>query len=946
VRTARITVLALLLGMLVPAQARADEIAGPGSDGTFTIEGHGWGHGRGLSQYGAQGAAQLGKTADEITAFYYPHTAKTVLANSTIRVLLQADEGLDLQVYPATGLKVTDVASGASTTLPAGPTRWRSTHDSTGFRIASLTGSTWTTFTMAGHTTFQGPIRFSGPSLIKVAMPDGSSRDYRTSVQAAYRTSTTVYSVAVMSMEDYLFGVVPRESSASWPAASLEAQAIAARSYAAYKRAHAPANQVFDICDSTQCQVFGGTNSYSAAGTRTALEATSTNDAVKATSGVVRTYNGEPIFAEFSASNGGLSVAGSQPYLVEQDDPYDGVTGSAVHSWTATVSAAQIQARYPSVGTLDRLRVTQRQRAGTSWEQQGRVMTVVLEGHSSAGAATSVTTTGAGIYQANAWPGSSTGLRSSFWHVKGQLDATLVAKSGAPSLIQSPGQSTGQLAVQLKNTGSQSWPVDGIHLTSATAPGTQDPLVGNSTRPGVFTKNVTDPSNTVSVQVGDTAEFRFNLTADGVRPGTYARSYRLRYSTGGLFGPAVSWTVPVAAPVFKAQAGTPVGTTTPTGDAPPDVFADGRTVVVPRGGSTTVRIPSTNLGNVTWPVGGYVRLATSGPRNRSSASAGGGWISTSRAAHLAADAPVGPGQTGTYVVVLHGNDKPAGTTHESLEPVWDGEHWLDGAVTTLNVVRTDTASRAAERLYVSPRQTLLNGPMGTVTVRVRLRNIGSSPWTVGSEGLTTTTASPFHTSAWSSTSRPPALSSNLSRPGQTQVYPGEFGEWLVPLSAFKVPAGSYSVGFRPVGPSGAYGPTSSVTLTVRKAVFAGQVVALHPQVTMTSTGTARTWYDIKNTGNVTWTINRSSFVRSAAFTRNGSPSVDPSWLSALRPGTILSNLSRPHGTFIAPGETARFFFLLDGNGRTARTASEPFGMVWEGWTTATLRVTLSYRVTG
>lgn len=946
-RTARVAVLAVLLAVLVPGlpgRAGADEVAAPAPDGSFNIEGHGWGHGRGMSQYGAQGGAELGKTADEITSFYYPHTTRTALSNTPIRVLLQSDEGTDLQVYPATGLKVTDLASGATATLPSGPTRWRSTHDSTGFRIASLTGSTWTTFTLAGHSTFTGPIRFSGPALVRVALPGGTSRDYRTSVQAAYRTSTTVYSVAVMSMEDYLLGVVPRESSSSWPAAALQAQAIAARSYAAYKRAHAPSNQVFDICDSTQCQVFGGTNSYASSGTRTAQEASTTNDAVKATSGVVRTYGGQPVFAEFSASNGGWSVDGGLPYLVAQQDDWDGVTGSAVHSWTATITAAQIQARFPAVGTLQRLRVTARDGNG-DWG--GRVQTVVLEGTDSSGAATSVTTTGAGIYNANSWPGSSTGLRSSWWHVKGSLDARLVARSAAPSLVQSPGTSTGQLAVQLQNSGTQPWPTSGIHLTSATTPGSQDQLVGGSTRPGVFTKNVTNPSNTTTVDVGDTAEFRFDLTADAVAPGTYARSYRLRVNTGGVFGPVVSWSVPVAAPVFKAQAGTPTAADTPSGSAPPSVFADGHTVVVPRTGSTTVHLPSTNLGNVAWPVGGNVRLATSGDRNRSSPSYGSDWVSTTRPARLSGPGPVGPGQSGSYDLVLHGNGKPAGTTVEAFEPVWDGVHWLDGAVTTLTVVRTDpAASRLAELLYASPKVTLLNGPMGAATVRVRLRNLGGSPWTVGSEGLTTTSASPFRTSAWSSSARPPALSSNLSRPGQTQVFPGELGEWLVPLSAFKVAPGSYAVGFRPFGPSGAYGPTSTVPVTVVKAVFSGQAVAVHPAVAMASNGTARTWYDVKNTGNVTWSISRSSAVRSASFTSGGSPSADGSWLSALRPGTILSNLTRPGGTYIAPGETARFTFLLAGNGRSARTASEPFGMVWEGWATATLRVTLGYRISG
>jgi len=951
VRTTRVVLLAFLLALLSPASpALADEIAVPGNGGAFTIEGHGWGHGRGMSQYGAQGAAQQGLTADQITSFYYPGTAKTTLPNSSIRVLIQEDEGIDTQVYAATGLKMTDLTSGATAVLRSGPTRWRAVHDSTGFRIQSLTGAAWSNETVAGHVTFQGPVRFSGPPLVRLALPDGTSRDYRVSVQASYRSATTLYTVAVMGMEDYLRGVVPRESSASWPAASLQAQAIAARSYAAYKRAHVPASQVFDICDTTQCQVFGGTNVYSSGGTKTAQEASTTDDAVAASAGVVRTYNGDPIFAEFSASNGGITVAGNEPYLVEQDDPYDGVTGSSVHSWTATVTAAQIQARFPAVGTLDRLRVTSRQRPASStyntWEKQGRVMTVVLEGHDASGNPTSVSTTGAGIYNANSWPGSSTGLRSSFWHVKGAYDARVVATSGAPSLVQSPGQSTGQLAVTMKNTGTQAWNDSVIHLTSATSPGTQDPLVGNSTRPGVFTKNVTDPSNTSTVEVGDTAEFRFDLTADSVSPGSYARSYRLRNGTGGLFGPIVSWRVPVAAPVFSATAGTPVATAPASGDAPPAVFADGRTVVVPKDGTTTVRIPVTNLGNMTWPLGGNVRLGTSNGRSRSSASAGSDWINPARAVALSGSAPVGPNASGQFDLVLHGNGLAPGTTVESFEPVYDGYQWIPGALTTFNVVRTDSASRAAERFYVSPPWSPLNAPTGTGTVRVRLRNIGSSPWTVGQEGLTTTTSSPFATSAWSSKTTPPALSSNLTRPGQTSVYPGELGEWLVPVSAFKVKAGSYSIGFRPVGPDGAYGPTSTLAVNVKDGVFSGSAVSVHPRVSMTSTGTARFWYDVKNTGNVAWPLGAGAPVRSVAWTPGGSPSADRSWLSRARPGTILSNLTRPGATSVAPGETARFYFLLAGNGRSPRTTSEPFGLVWEGWASAALRISVPYTVTG
>jgi hypothetical protein len=349
---------------------------------------------------------------------------------------------------------------------------------------------------------------------------------------------------------------------------------------------------------------------------------------------------------------------------------------------------------------------------------------------------------------------------------------------------------------------------------------------------------------------------------------------------------------------------------------------------------------------MTWPLGGNVRLGTSSGRSRSSASAGSDWINPARAVALSGSAPVGPNGSGWFDLSLHGNGRSPGTTVESFEPVYDGYQWIPGALTTLTVVRTDSASRNAERFYVSPAWSPLNAPTGTGTIRVRLRNVGSSPWTVGQEGLTTTTDSPFATPAWSSRSRPPALSSNLTRPGQTAVYPGELGEWLVPVSAFKVKAGSYSLGFRPVGPDGAYGPTSTVAVNVKDGVFAGSAVSVHPRVSMTSTGTARFWFDVKNTGNVAWPIGTGAAVRSVAWTPGGSPSADPSWLSRARPGTILSNLTTPGATSVAPGQVARFYFLLNGNGRSARTTSEPFGIVWEGWASASLRVTVPYTVTG
>ncbi len=427
-RPTAVTMTALLggLSLLLLSPARADsttnEVYTPAADGTFAIEGHGWGHGHGMSQYGAQGAATKGLTADAITAFYYPGTSRALLAAAPIRVQLAADEGKDTQVYAATGLRVT--AGTGSSSLPSGPTRWRVVVDAAGLHLESLTGSTWSApVAVGGTTSFSGPVSFSGPtgSLVRLAYPDGTSRDYRGAVQAVQLTSSTLASVDVLSLEDYLLGVVPREASSSWLPAALQAQAIAARSYSAYKRGHTASTAKWDICDSTYCQTFGGSASYTAAGLRTSLEPTSTTDAVHATTGVARTYGGQPIFAEFSSSDGGWSVDGGEAYLKAQPDDYDGITNSSVHSWTATLTTTQLTARFPTVGRLLRMRVTSRDGNG---EWGGRVQTVVLEGVSASGAATSVPTTGVGVYLAHSWPTSPDGLRSSWWHVKRTAPAT------------------------------------------------------------------------------------------------------------------------------------------------------------------------------------------------------------------------------------------------------------------------------------------------------------------------------------------------------------------------------------------------------------------------------------------------------------------------------------------------------------------------------------------
>jgi SpoIID/LytB domain protein len=825
-RTALVATVGLLASLVTSvvtaAPAAAEQVYERPASGVFSVIGHGWGHGHGLSQWGAQGAASLGVSADTITSTYYPGTAKAVLADAPIRVLLQADEGRDTQVYAASGLKVTDMATGESEVLPAGPTRWRATVDASGLHLSSLTGSTWTTYTLgtggaspapspSPGPAYAGPLRFSGPEVVRVAFPDGTSRDYRGAVQAVKTSSAGLQSIDVLSLESYLLGVVPRESSSSWKPAALQAQAIAARSYSAYKRAHASGN--FDICDTTQCQVFGGTRVYTSDGSSIALEPASTTDAVRATAGVVRTYNGAPIFAEFSSSNGGWSTDGGTPYLIAQRDDWDGVVANPVHSWTASLPASDVERRYPSVGSLRRIRVTLRDGNG---EWGGRVKSVVLEGVSSTGAATSVTTTGAGIYHAHTWPAYSDGLRSSWWQITTTRDGAIVSQSTAPRLVRPPGApATGSLQVTMKNTGTTSWPTDGLHMAVASPPGQAVALVGGSTRPGVLV-----PTAATSIPPGGTASFTFAIDSRLVAAGDHGRAYRLRIGDDPVFGATVNWTIPIDAARFTATVAAPPTAVAPTsGDAPPAVFADGRTVIVPRDGSTQIKLQATNTGNVTWPAGAdtAVVLGTSGPRDRESVFVGPSWTSAKRATRLADATEVAPGSVGSFLLTLYGAGRGVNIATESFEPAYEGAHWIDGAMTTLTVIRVDPDVSRLARLDKAPPTSLRlsTTSAGTMLV-VRMRNMGGAAWTVGKEWLATSSgkADPLRTGAWPYPTRPAAMAANVTRPGVTAVYPGEVGEWRIPLSGYRKTPGTYAESWQALGPTGRYGPLLKTSVTV------------------------------------------------------------------------------------------------------------------------------------
>lgn len=369
---------------LAASPAGAVEIYVP-SGNTVMLSGHGYGHGHGMSQWGAYGAAAVGKLSwQDILAFYYPGTRLANLGNPTIRVRLDAVGSGSLYVFNAAGLRLAGKALPATTT---GITQYRAKSYTVGkLRVEKLTSVGWSFYQYSAS-----PAVFSSPAgLVNVKLANGTKRAYRGSIYANRATSTSVTSVSVLSMESYLRAVVPAEMPASWHPNAVRVQAVAARSYANYDRAHATAGRTWDTCDTTSCQMYSGVPAENGA----------SDAAVAATVGQTLTYGGAAAFTQFGAANGGWAAAGSQPYLAARADPYDGDIPNNANSWTASIKVASIQARWPSIGTYRRLRIVSRDGHG-QWG--GRVLMAAIDGSKG-----SVVVTGATIR-------SAFGLRSDWF---------------------------------------------------------------------------------------------------------------------------------------------------------------------------------------------------------------------------------------------------------------------------------------------------------------------------------------------------------------------------------------------------------------------------------------------------------------------------------------------------------------------------------------------------
>jgi SpoIID/LytB domain protein len=326
-----------------------------------------------MSQYGAQGAAVKGLNAQQILAFYYPGTQRTIVEDGIIRVLITGDTD-PVTVAPRSGLRVRDLGTGGATyTLPTTATykRWRLVASTAATdRVEWYDGTAWKVYKPGGRSALVGTGEFSSPDGPLTLFADSGQKVYRGAMRSARPTTTTTArdTVNVLGLDDYVKGVIPSEMPASWNKYAVRSQAVAARTYAMFDREAHP-TRYYDTCDTTSCQVYRGVS----------VEDPRSNAAADWTAGQIRTYEGKPAFTQFSSSNGGWTSAGSKPYLAHKQDPYEAASNNPKANWSISLSAAKIRAAYPAIGKLLRVRVTQRE-GGGDW--QGRVERIVLEGAS------------------------------------------------------------------------------------------------------------------------------------------------------------------------------------------------------------------------------------------------------------------------------------------------------------------------------------------------------------------------------------------------------------------------------------------------------------------------------------------------------------------------------------------------------------------------------------
>ncbi|MES1194072.1 MAG: SpoIID/LytB domain-containing protein [Solirubrobacterales bacterium] len=296
--------------------------------GRLVVKGHGYGHGIGMSQYGALGFAQHGSSYRDILGHYYEQTDVVPLTDPPdVRVLLQTTRRV--------------VVSG----VVAGP-GGRKLHAKSSYS-AGVSGGRVSLYSASGRRlgTYGAPLRLAAGKgsafTLRGAAANGTRNgSYRGALELR-AIGGRLQAINALGLEDYVRGVISAESPSTWPIEALKAQAVAARTYAVTTNVGTTTDGIDQYAD-TRSQMYKGVPA----------EYPSTDAAVAATAGQVVAQNGKPVTTYFFSTSGGHtenvedSFIGALPrtWLKGVEDPYDAV--SPRHNWGPfTFSQATVQAK-------------------------------------------------------------------------------------------------------------------------------------------------------------------------------------------------------------------------------------------------------------------------------------------------------------------------------------------------------------------------------------------------------------------------------------------------------------------------------------------------------------------------------------------------------------------------------------------------------------------------
>ncbi len=370
----------------------------------FQFTGRGYGHGVGMSQWGAKGMADNGWSYRQILGHYFQGSwVATWTGTTTVHVNLDPNVPGSAAAYsrsswtlaPAHGPLTRLVVNG--TTAPtANAYRFQGSGSSLAVYDAS-SGVLWQTLSGTVAVTESDP-GGGQPVLIKVVDGSGwgnaANRRYRTQLELT-AAGGLVRLVNQLGVDGYVQGVIPLESGVDWGEAT-KAQAVAARGYALTSGGTLYCN--------TYSQVYGGFDvehaASNAAASATYHEVVMARDPVTSSDVMVKTYF-------FSASGGhtenieNVWGSGAKPYYVGVDDPYEAQTTAHGHIWDEqpAYSAAVVYSKLAlsgdivpgtlsDPGAIQDIVVARRGVSGRvmSVEVRGATRTVTLSGDSFRGA--------------------------------------------------------------------------------------------------------------------------------------------------------------------------------------------------------------------------------------------------------------------------------------------------------------------------------------------------------------------------------------------------------------------------------------------------------------------------------------------------------------------------------------------------------------------------------